>query len=280
MGTISSVSKEIKYNKKGDSQDESSEYEIKTLNSSKTINKKNQSQLQSETRENTKDTNLNEQKIQFKFEWKDGGNDVKITGAFLDNWTKKIDMKRNISTGIYEIILNIPKGIHQFKFIVDNQWVCSKYYKIINDSHNNINNIIDTSNIPSQIMDKNDNNNSSIKKKKKKEHIDYNCYFPNSNEINVEAPGIPMHFMPCFNLNFQTKQDFLDNYFKKSLFINKSKSILENETFKTIITISHEKLSHICFNNESNDNDKYIRTSITQRNKHKFLTLVYYSPKK
>ena len=73
-------------------------------------------------------------------------------------------MKRNISTGIYEIILNIPKGIHQFKFIVDNQWVCSKYYKIINDSHNNINNIIDTSNIPSQIIDKNDNNNSRKKK--------------------------------------------------------------------------------------------------------------------
>ena len=150
MGTISSVSKEIKHYKKNDSLDESSEYESKTLNSSKNINKINQSQMQSETRENTKEANLNEQKISCKFEWKEGGNDVKIAGAFLENWTKKVDMSKNVSTGDYEIILNIPKGIHQFKFIVDNQWVCSKYYKIINDSNNNMNNIIDTNNIPSQ----------------------------------------------------------------------------------------------------------------------------------
>ena len=276
MGTISSVSKELRQNKIADSQDESSEYEFKTLNSSKNINKINQSQIQSETRENTKETNLNEQKISFKFEWKDGGNDVKITGAFLDNWTKKVEMKKNLSTGIYEIILNIPKGIHQFKFIVDNQWVCSKYYKIINDSNNNNNNIIDTNNIPSQINEK---NNSNIKKKKKKDHVEYNCVFPNSNEINLEAPGIPLHYIPCFNLNFQTQQELLKDYFKKNLFINKTKNILENETFKTIITISHEKLSHICFKKENDINEQYIRTAITQRNKHKFLTLVYYSPK-
>ena len=152
MGTISSVSKELRHNKIADSQDESSEFEFKALNSSKNINKINQSQIQSETRENTKETNLNEQKISYKFEWKDGGNDVKISGAFLDNWKKQLEMKKNLSTGIYEIVLNIPKGIHQFKFIVDNQWVCSKYYKIINDSNNNYNNIIDTNNIPSQII--------------------------------------------------------------------------------------------------------------------------------
>lgn len=280
MGTISSVSKEIKHYKKNDSLDESSEYESKTLNSSKNINKINQSQMQSETRENTKEANLNEQKISCKFEWKEGGSDVKIAGAFLENWTKKVDMSKNLSTGDYEIILNIPKGIHQFKFIVDNQWVCSKYYKIINDSNNNMNNIIDTNNIPSQMI-VNNNNNSIIKKKKKKEHIEYNCNFPNSNEINVEAPGLPMHYGPFFNLNYQTKQDLMKDYFKKNLYFNKTKTILENNTLKTIITISHEKLSHICFNIENNNNnDNFIRTAITQRNKHKFLTLVYFSPKK
>ena len=62
--------------------------------------------------------------------------------------------------------------------------------------------------------------------------------------------------------------------------MNKSKTALENDTFKTIVTISHEKLSHLCFNNEEdNSNETYIRTAITQRNKHKFITLVYFSPK-
>lgn len=273
MGTISSVSKDINNNKISDSQDESSEYSLKH------INNKIQSQGQSETRENTKVTQINEQKIPFKFEWKDGGIEVKITGSFLDNWTRQEYMKKNASTGIHEIIIDLPRAIHQFKFIVDKQWLCSQYYKIIYDQNNNANNIIDLTNYTIE------NNNTNIKKKKKKsgkEHIEYSCNFPNSSEINVEAPSLPMYYRPFFNLNFQSKQEFLKNNFKKRLFLNKSKTILENDTFKTIITISHDKLSHICFNCEKNNNkdEKYIRTSITQRNKHKFLTLVYYTPKK
>lgn len=275
MGTISSVSKEINNNKITDSQDENSEYSLKY------INNKIQSQVQSETRETTKVTVINDQKIPYKFEWKDGGNEVKITGSFLDNWNKKEEMKKNLSTGIHEIIIDLPRGIHQFKFIVDNRWVCSQYYKIINDQNNNANNIIDLTNY---IME--NNNNSSMKKKKKKlgkEHIEYSCNFPNSSEINVEAPALPIHYGPFFNLNFQSKQESIVSYFHKSLFLNKSKTILENDSFKTIITISHDKLLHICFNcekNNNNDDEKYIRTSLTQRNKHKFLTLIYYTPKK
>ena len=41
--------------------------------------------------------------------------------------------KFNNETKSYEITLNIPKGINQFKFIVNDKWVCSTNYKIIND---------------------------------------------------------------------------------------------------------------------------------------------------
>ena len=200
MGTISSVSKEINNNKITDSQDESSEYSLKNINSII------QSQGQSETRENTKVTVIKDQKIPFKFEWKDGGNEVLLTGSFLDNWTRQLELKKNLSNGIHEIIFDLPRGIHQFKFIVDKRWICSQYYKIIYDQNNNANNIIDLTNY---IIE---NNNSNIKRKKKKlgkEHIEYICNFPNSSEINVEAPVLPIHYGPFFNLNFQSKQEFI-----------------------------------------------------------------------
>lgn len=276
MGTVSSISKDINNYKISDSQEDSCEYELKALNSIKNNNNRYQSQGQSETRDNTKVTMINEQKIKYKFEWKEGGNEVKIAGSFLENWSKKEEMKKNISTGFYEIILEIPRGLNEFKFIVDERWVCSKNYKIIKDKDNNENNVIDLTNY---IVE---NNNSIIKRKKKsgKEHIEYNCDFPNFSEVNTEAPGLPSNYISCFDLNFQTNQEHIKEYFKKSLFLNKSKTLLEDNTYKTIVTLSHDKLSHICYNENNNDKDKYIRTSITQRNKHKFITLVYFTPKK
>ena len=32
--------------------------------------------------------------------------------------------------------------------------------------------------------------------------------------------------------------------------------------------------------NYNNNEDKYIKSSVTQRNNHKFLTLIYFTPKK
>ena len=284
MGTISSTSKDIN-SRINDSQNESSDYEFKTLNSIKNTNNMHHSyQGQSETTHNTKITEANEHKIPFKFEWKEGGNDVKITGSFLENWNKKIDMKKNPKTGVFEVIFYIPKGIHEFKFIVDNKWVCSQNYKTINDKNNFSNNIIDLTNyIPPKISENTCTNTSSTKKKKRsgKDTIEYGCNFPNQSEVNLEAPVLPQHYLASFDLNFQTKQEFLKNYFQKCLLMDKTKNLIEDDTFKSIITISHDKLSHICYNFENNiDNDNYIRSSITQRNRHKFLTLVYYTPKK
>ena len=74
----------------------------------------------------------------------------------------------------------------------------------------------------------------------------------------------------------QNLNDKKDN--NKLLFkFDQTKNLLENDTFKSITTIPHEKLSHIFTHFYTHD--KYIRCSVTQRNKHKFLTLVYFSPK-
>jgi hypothetical protein len=194
----------------------------------------------------------------------------------------QVEMKKNLNTGYFEVTLDVPKDIQQFKFIVDNKWIYSTNYSIINDK-NNINNILDFTNYFPNTS--NDMNKSITKKKKKKsikDTIEYNCTFPKPTEVNSEAPGIPQHYLSCFDLNYQSKQDNLESIFHGKLIIEKRKNLIENNTFKDIVKIDHDKLCHICYNvrNEENNNkNRYLRTAITQRIKHKFLTIVYFTPK-
>ena len=283
MGTVSSASKD--FTKKNDSQNTSSEYEIKQLISIKDINIKNSYQGQSETTENTKITDKNDQIILYPFEWKEGGNEVLIYGSFAENWNKKTVMKKDLNTGIFQAFIEVPRGRHEFKFVVDQKWVCSQYYDRVTNKNNITNNVIDLTNyIPPQLTNNNNINVSSSNKKRRKSTkntIDYGCNYPKKSEVNLEAPILPQNFFPSFNLDIQSKQEFLQKTFIKNISFDKTKNLVENNTFKSILTISHEKLLHICHNVESNnDNDQYLRFSITQRSKHKFLTLVYYTPKK
>jgi hypothetical protein len=52
-------------------------------------------------------------------------------------------MVKNEETQIFELIVELPKKIHYFKFIVDNKWVCSSQYQTIMDNSHNQNNFID-----------------------------------------------------------------------------------------------------------------------------------------
>ena len=290
MGTVSSMSKDRTL-KVSESMDESTEYDFK-LNFLKNNHNITNSYQQSETAEKTKMSELNEI-VPYTFEWKEGGNNVQFCSSFLEDWKRKEPMKFNKDTNSFEVTLNVPKGKHQFKFIVNGIWVCSKNYKINNDNNNNINNEIEinienntTKNINNTVGDA-----KKIKKKQQKGNKDYNCVYPNKSSINPDAPNIPMLFNTSINLNYNSNQLNLNldsklpeqkdsdgsEENKLSLKFDQTKTILENDTFKSITTIPHEKLLHIFTHFYKNDN--YIRSAVTQRNKHKFLTLVYFSPK-
>ena len=66
-------------------------------------NKKNLNQESSSSNSSSIDTKTKEEttiskkdeRIPFKFEWKEGGNKVTITGSFLSNWTVFIEMVKN-----------------------------------------------------------------------------------------------------------------------------------------------------------------------------------------
>lgn|SRR3990167_3337333 len=53
------------------------------------------------------------------FKWKQGGEEVYVTGTF-NCWKEKIPLQR--STKDFTTIQYLPTGVHQYKFIVDGKW--------------------------------------------------------------------------------------------------------------------------------------------------------------
>ena len=262
--------------------------------------------LSNQTKENTDNSSItmnseiydNKNKyIYYKFEWIGKGRNVLLSGDFSDNWKTKIYMKKNEETGIFEVILPLERKKFNFKFIIDGDWVCSKQYQTTYDNHNNLNNFIDLTNFNKNSIkkEKNQNNINSItcnnqetnnsfstyKKEEMKKRY-YDCKYPLNNELNIVAPIIMTHYIYSFNIDYQSNQDFISVNPSKDFLQYKEKNFnTENNTYKKIMIWPHIKLSHSCSNLEDIKNKEinYLRICVTNRNKHKFLTIVYYTPK-
>ena len=100
--------------------------------------------------------------IETKFEWDEGGNSVYLTGSFC-NWNQFFLMKKN-EEGKYTISLFLPRGFHQYKFKVDNNWTYSKKQPKFEDN-GNVNNFIDTTDYDN-LNTENDENKNNIKEEK------------------------------------------------------------------------------------------------------------------
>ncbi len=279
MGTQSSKSEDnILVSKHGLDPSTMSSYKgMKSESSSSNSNKKKKKKI---SFSNSSDDTIKEQtpkiisqdnKVPFKFEWKEGGNKVKITGSFLSNWTMIIDMVKNPKTNFHEFNINLPCQKHQFKFIIDGIWKCSNDYNKINDGHNNINNEIDLSKVQNEENKKNnEENRNNIK--------EYNCYIPKKNDMNSDAPNIPLHYANPYNIDNNTHQSIIGN---NKYFEWQEKNLLsENNSYKNILIYPHVNLNHTCLCCNENFQFNYIRTATSQRFKNKCLTVIFYSPKK
>lgn len=79
-------------------------------------------------------------KIPVVFSWAHGqAQTVCLAGSF-NKW-KKIEMVR--SGKDFSIVQELPRGVHQFKFIVDDRWECDRDQPKIQDGSGNTNNVID-----------------------------------------------------------------------------------------------------------------------------------------
>jgi len=101
------------------------------------------------------------EEIETKFEWDGSGKLVYVTGSFCD-WKKFYIMTKN-EKGIFSLTLSLPRGFHQYKFKVDDNWTYSKNYPKYEDN-GNVNNFIDTTDYNDlDYEDNNDNNDGSDK---------------------------------------------------------------------------------------------------------------------
>lgn len=251
----------------------------------------NQSEEQS-TKNNKNE--FSSKKYPFKFEYKGNGKSVLLAGSFLDNWANIKVMVKNSKNDTYERVVYLPKAKHQFKFIVDNKWVCSNQYPTMPDERGIINNFIDLTNyVPPENLLKDElikklgrNEPEKMNKDNKEINNKNNDYtstkMPRFNELNMIPPNIIQHYIPRFNLNYQSNQNRIGR--KKYLKYTERNLKTENNTYKKILVFPHEKLMHLCPSlNELNIRGKskknnFIKISTTIRNKHKFLTTVYYRP--
>lgn len=75
------------------------------------------------------------------FKWTHGGQRVSITGTF-NNWASEgIPMVRS-GQEFYQVV-QVPKGVHEYKFMVDGEWKYSSEQPVLQDVSGNVNNIVD-----------------------------------------------------------------------------------------------------------------------------------------
>ena len=299
-----------KYSKTNNEETEEQNNKINTFKNNKKYNCETEDiSLYRQTKENTDSSSITtttehfesskfqDKFVYFTFEWKGEGKNVTLAGEFLNNWKSPLPMIKNKETGIFERKICLPRTKLCFKFVIDNNWFCSSQYPTTKDNSNNINNFIDLTNYnppktenkkeENKIIDNNNiskNNKNTIEEKKKntskKPKKLYNCNYPSINELNTTAPSIIEHYKPNFNINYQSRQDLLSNAKKSNLKYKENNFNTENNTYKKIMVWPHEKLMHLCPNCEDlNENERFFQTCTTIRNKHKYLTLVYYRPK-
>ena len=154
--------------------------------------------------------------------------------------------------------------------------LCNKKTNIFNNNIYNKNNIIDTIKKGSK-KDKSIIN--SIKNKKAPKHEEYKSDYLNKSNSNINAPKLPFNYNTNFKIDNYSHQDEIGT--KEFIKNSKKNKFNVNNDFKKISIIPNEVLSHLCTNENFNINQKnknYNEISVTQRYKHKLLTIVYLSP--
>ena len=166
------------------------------------------------------------------------------------------------------------------KYIINN---CKTFIKengikyIIKKDNNKRCNICRDNN---QDINKNEKLLTNYKNKKAPKLVEYNSDYPSYNNTNINAPKIPFIYNINFELNNFSNQSEIGQkeYIKNNFNMKYNKS----KEFQKVSIMPHDKLLHLCVNENLfvNKNEKnYNILSVTQRNRHKFITLIYISPK-
>ena len=228
-------------------------------------------------------------KAPVSFEWDGGGNNVYVTGNFC-NWKQFFLMKKE-ENGKFILNLDLPKGIYQYKFKVDEIWKYNEKFPTINEN-GIINNIIDTTNfeinvenIEGKATRANTSNNENNDRSKTKKFIsksktnsfirqkNYSNYIPKKDEFQGKVVQMTFKSKSC--LNFSQKQIGNERYMK----IQEKNILSDNISYKKIDTVPNTDIDHLNIKTILNNKNHNYISSIPVRYRHKYTTFVYYKPK-
>jgi len=211
--------------------------------------------------------------VETAFTWHNGGNEVFLIGSFC-NWAQRISMQRNGNE--FTAVLKLPRGLHLYKFIVDNDWRYCPHKPTKTDSHGNINNFMDTTDLEVE-----------PEEKEVEHHIlptqGYSAMIPSSTDFADECPMYPSQL--C-----KSVLDPVNKTQKKERLIKKSSnrqyiqdSFFSESTFNTLNIINdldypkHVQLNHVLSHSFTNNVNA---VAITRRvNHYKYVTMMYYYKK-
>ena len=224
------------------------------------------------------------------FQWDNGGNSVYLTGSFC-KWNQFFLMKK-ISPGSFILTLNLPRGKHEYKFKVDNQWKFDQKCETCNNN-GNINNVLDTTKWEITVINNDerttalstnntdtyyDNSNKNLEKVKNEyiSKMKYSNTIPDKDAFSEKIPALPGHYQSCENINSFSNQKYIGN--EKHLRANEKDILSENLAYKKIENVHHEQINHLIVNKDKKQTENNTICSFTSRYRFKFTTFVYYKP--
>lgn len=118
-------------------------------------------------------------RIPVVFTWTHGGQNVQLAASF-NGWREQIPMVR--SGNEFAVVQDLPRGVHQYKFIVDEHWRFAPDQPKTQDSQGNMNNVIDITNY----------HRFQVGENEKDTPPKYSQLIPDPNDYTLDAPVIPM----------------------------------------------------------------------------------------
>ena len=247
------------------------------------------------------------------FEWeKEEKEIVYLTGSFC-SWKQIFIMPKKENK--YVLTVPLPRGLHKFKFRINDIFYTNKKYPTIQEG-DNICNYIDTSlehqspiknNIQKKFSENtiesdsdkkseksSDNSNSNsnsfdeeledeeetlCRKRKKKirkmKKIKYSQNYPKRINLNNYAPDVPYSYNDMYNIDVISKQRDIG---KIKYYEPKENNILgDNCSYKKIGVLPAVEINHIHSNDTIISGQRVLCTSFT-RYRNKFITFLYYKP--
>lgn len=118
------------------------------------------------------------------FTWNHGGQNVYLLGSFI-GWGIENKIKLVRSGHEFTVIYELPRGVHYYKFIVDDQWRFAPDQQTQRDEHGNVNNVLD-------IRHYEHYNYKIPTEYDQAKHKEYHQIIPEGNDYTADAPTIPI----------------------------------------------------------------------------------------